>query len=204
MARSSMAALIARERLLINDTLPFGSGQIWTDDQIQDVMDESRADTKNQVMIPKPTFTGSTIQYLDYYTELGGWEDDWIIKQYLINQVTPATSEPIAGHWTFSTTTLPPLYISGKLFDVYRSAADLLERQAAQWVLSYSMSVDGQNLQRGQVTTALQNLAKTYRMKQRAVAIHVTRTDVRGPDKNLVATGLGPLEIDYMGSGDGR
>ena len=199
MPRSTMAALIARVRLLIND--PAGASQVWTDDNIQDVLDASRADVKNEAMIPRPTFSGSTIQFLDYYTKLGDWEDDLVIKQYLITQVTPATSEPIAGHWAFSTTTLPPLFISGKTYDIYRSAADLLERQAAMWVLRYNVNVDGQSLQRGQVTTALQNLAKTYRMKQRAGAIHVVRTDIRQPGQ-LAGAGLGPLEIDYMADGN--
>lgn len=198
MPRSTMAALIARVRLLIND--PAGASQVWTDDNIQDVMDASRMDYRNEVLQPKPTFSGSTIQFLDYYHKLGDWEDDLVIKQYLINQVTPATSEPIAAHWTFSTTTLPPLYISGKTYDIYRAAADLLERQAAMWVLRYNVNVDGQSLQRGQVTTALQALAKTYRMKQRAGAINVTRTDIRQPS-GLAGAGLGALEIDYMAAG---
>lgn len=201
--RSSMAALIARVRVLINDTLPVNNGQIFTDQTIQDVMDESRQDYTSFVLEPRPTFSGSTIQWLDYYSELGGWEDDYVIKQYLINQVTPSLSEPISGHWQFSTTTLPPLYITGKLYDVYRSAADLLERQAAQWVLRYSMSVDGQNLQRGQVATALQTLAHTYRRKQRAMSIQLKRTDI-GNQENLLSAAGGPTEIDYMADGNGH
>ena len=204
MARSTMAALIARVRLLINDVQPAGNGQIFTDDQIQDVMDASRLDVKNGITIPKPTFTGATIQFLDYWTELGDWEDDLVLKQYLVNTVTPATSENIVGHWTFSQTTLPPLYISGKTYDVYRSAADLLERQAAQWVLSYSMTVDGQSLQRVQVTTALLNLAKQYRMKQRAKNISLIRTDVTKATRLAGGGLLGPLEIDYMADGKGN
>ena len=204
MARTTMAALIARVRLLVNDTQPAGNGQVWTDDQIQDVMDASRLDVKNLSLKPMPTFTGSTIQYLDYYAPMGDWEDDLVIKQYLITVVTPATSENIVGHWTFSQTTLPPLYISGKTYDVYRSAADLLERQAAQWVLSYSMTVDGQSLQRGQVVTALQNLARTYRMKQRVRNISLTRTDVTKATRLAGGGLLGPLEIDYMADGKGR
>lgn len=201
--RSTMANLITRVRLLINDTLPAGSGQIFTDQQVQDVMDESRADFKNEVMIPKPTFSGSTIQFLDYYTHLGGWEDDYVLKQFLVNVVTPGVVEPIAGHFQFAATTLPPVYISGKLFDVYRSAADLLERQAAQWVLRYNANVEGQSLQRSQAAMALQKLATTYRMKQRAHVLHLTRTDIRSQE-NMAGSGLGPLEIDYMGSGDGH
>lgn len=200
--RSTMSALIARVRLLVND--PAGASQVFADQDIQDVMDESRVDYKNSVLTPKPTFTGSTIQFLDYWHELGGWEDGYTIKQYLINTVTPATSEPIAAHWTFSTTTLPPLYLSGSLHDIYRAAADLLERQAAQWMLRYDATMDGQSVRRSQVIDNIQKIVKSYRMKQRAGTISVMRTDTQRPGGTLAGIGLGPTSIDYMGSGDGR
>ena len=196
--RSSMASLIARVRFLVND--PSGPSQVFADQDIQDVMDESRLDVKNEVMIPKPTYSGSSIQFLDYYSRLGGgWEDDFSIKQYLVNPVTPSLSEPIAGHWQFATTTLPPLTISGKVFDVYRSAADLLERWATKWALSYNISVDGQSLQRSQAAPALLNQARSYRMKQRAHVIQTTRSDLRST--STAAQALGAQEIDLMGSG---
>ena len=197
-ARATMAALIARVRLLTND--PEGSSSIFADQDIQDVLDESRIDIKNGSMEPKPTFSGATIQYLDYYTALGGWEDDLIIKQYLINVVTPSLSEPIAGHFAFATTMLPPLYISGKTYDVYRAAADLLERWAARVVLNYDFSSDGQSFKRSQAADALQKLAVTYRRKQRAGSITVGRSDLTGASP-LSNVGLGPTELDYIASG---
>src|SRR5581483_3272951 len=163
--RSSMAALIARVRVLLND--PAGVSQIFDDQTIQDVMDESRIDVVNGVLVPKPTYSGASIQFLNCYSEVGGWEDDYVLKQYLTVTVTPSAVEPIAGHFQFSGTTLPPIYITGKLHDCYCAAADLLERQAAKWTLSYDVNVDGQSLKRSQAAVALQNLARTYRMKQR-------------------------------------
>ena len=201
--RPTMAAIILRVRLLINDTLPVGQGQIFSDQQIQDVLDSTRQDLRYLALAPAPTYTGSTINYLDYYADLTDWEDDLTLWQWRINAVTPATSENIVGHWTFAQTTLPPVYLIGKTYDIYRCAADLLERQAAQWALRYSMSVDGQSLQRSQVLTMLVELAKTFREKQRAHVIGVTRSDLTNKAQNG-DLGLGPLPIDYMGSGDGR
>jgi len=194
--RTTMATLITRLRVLIND--PASATQVFSDQTIQDVMDESRTDIVNQSLIPKPTFTGSTVQYLNYYAELGGWESDWVTKQYLVNVVSPSIAEEIAGHWAFSTTTLPSVYITGKVFDVYRAAADLLERQAAQWSLNFSFSSDGQSFQRAQVAPALLNLAKSYRMKQRPKTMGLYRSDLAGDREDL---GLGPTAIDYIGSG---
>ena len=192
-------SLIPRVRLLIND--PAGTAQTFADQDIQDVLDESRQDIYNMPLLPKITYSGNTPLWLDYETDLGGWEDGMVLRQFLTVIVTPATIEPIVGHWTFTLTTLPPVFVSGHLYDVYRAAADLLERWAAKWVLAYSMTVDGQGLQRAQVSHALQTLAKTYRQKQRPTNITLVRSDVHRAPRFSPANALGPQEIDYMGSG---
>lgn len=199
--RPSMASLIARERLLIND--PAGASQTFDDQSIQDIMDESRVNVRYMALAPAPTYSGSTLLYLDYYSDYGGWESDITFWQYLTVQVTPTVSENIVGHWTFAQTTLPPVLCVGKLFDVYRSAADLLERWAAKWAMSYNVSVDGQSLQRSQVQLQMLTLAKTYRMKQRPVSSAMTRSDLlrAGHGSGL---DLGPRDIDFFASGDGR
>lgn len=197
--RTTMASLIARVRLLIND--PSGASQIFADQDVQDVLDESRQDIYNMSLNPKITYSGNTPLWLDYETELGGWEDGMVLRQFLTVIVTPATIEPIVGHWTFTNTTLPPVFVSGHLFDVYRAAADLLERWAARWVLRYNVVADGQNMSRAQVSHALQTLATTYRRKQRPTTIILNRSDVHRPARFAAASGLGPQEIDYMGSG---
>lgn len=197
--QTMQTSLIPRVRLLIND--PAGTSQTFADQDIQDVLDESRQDIYNMPLNPKITYSGNTPLWLDYETDLGGWEDGMVLKQFLTVIVTPATIEPIVGHWTFTATTLPPVFISGHLFDVYRAAADLLERWAAKWVLRYSMSVDGQSFQRGNVNVDLQKLAMTYRQKQRPTNITLTRGDVHRAPRFSPANALGPQEIDYMGSG---
>jgi hypothetical protein len=194
-ARSTMAALILRVRDLIND--PAGTSQIWSDNQIQDVLDESRIDVINGDLRPRATFSGTTIQYLDYFSNYGSWEDGMVLKQYLTVVVTPSAIEPIVGHFTFSANTFPPVFVTGKNYDIYRAAADILERWAAKWTLSYDMSVGGQTFRRGQAADALQKLAKTYRMKQRPSSIYMRRGDLTG-GKELVRDLLGPKEIDYM------
>jgi len=202
MARASMAALITRVRDLIND--PAGGSQVWSDDQIQDVMDESRLDIVNQIMTPKPTYTTGQILFLNYYTAMGGWEDDYVIKQYLYNTVTPNTLESIAGHFAFNSTTLPPLYITGKQHDIYRAAADLLERWAAKSLQQFAFSSDGQSFQPQQVVDNISKLVKLYRGKQQARTISMARTDLRAGSDPSSLTGRyhnGQI-IDYLASGE--
>jgi hypothetical protein len=200
-ARATLAPLISSVRVLVNDTLPVGNGQIFTDDVIQSVLDEGREDITNRALTPRPTYANSGMQYLDYYSDLGGWEDGMVLKQNLSIVVTPSAIEPIAGHFQFAANTFPPVYITGLLHDRYRAAADLLERLAAQWVLSYSMTVDGQSLQRGQPVRALLLLAKSYRTKQRPRTITMKRGDFAGAGGEDDALSLAPRNIDYYASG---
>src|SRR5882757_9447673 len=188
-ARTSMAALISRVRLLINDTLLVGNGQVFDDDTIQGVLDEGRDDIVNKALKPVPTYSGSAIQYLDYYSEYGGWESDYVLKQYMTVVVTPSSVEPIVGVFTFSTSIFPGVYITGKQHDVYRASADLL--------------VGGQQFKRSQAADLLLNLARSYRMKQRPKSILMTRSDIKsnGEDGEL---SLKATAIDYMASGNGN
>lgn len=198
--RATMAPLIARVRLLISDSPPPGTPPVFFDQDIQDVLDEGRVDVFNMPLVPKETFSGATILYLDYETDLGGWEDGYTLRQFLTQTVTPSVLEPIAGHWSFAASTFPPVFITGRLYDVYRAAADLLERWAAKWVLRYSATVDGQGLQRSQVTRNLQLLAVTYRKKQRAGVISMRRSDLNAGGQS-VQSRLAETELDRMASG---
>jgi hypothetical protein len=195
--RSTMASIITRVRLLINDTA--GASQIFDDQNIQNVLDDSRLDISNAALQPYVSFSGGTPVYLDYYHNLGSWEDNVVLKQFLTVLVTPSASEPIAGHWSFAATTLPPVYITGSTHDIYRAAADLLERWAARLVLEFDFTSDGQSFHRSQAATALQNLAKTYRRKQRPTSIAMVRDDIVAGKQD--ALGLGPHAIDYMAKG---
>ena len=199
--RPSMSALIQRVRLLVND--PSGVNQTFTDQDFQDILDESRVNVRYLPLAAAPTYTGSTLQYLDYYADFGGFEDSVALFQYLTIPITPTTSENIVGHWTFAQTMYPPVFLNGNAFDVYRSAADILERWAAKWAMAYNVSLDGQSLARSQVMTNMLSLAKAYRMKQRPVTSAMIRSDLlnkghgTGPD-------LGPTGKDFYVSGDGR
>jgi len=193
--RNTMLPLISRVRVMIND--PSGASQIFTDQDIQNVMDESRLDLYNEPLEYAPTYVSGSIQWLSYWHKLTNFEDGMVLKQYLTTTVTPSVIDPINGFFTFAASTFPPVYLTGSVHDIYRASADLLERWAAKWVLQFSFSSDGQSFQRAQASHALQTLAKTYRMKQRAGSINITRSDL-GLGGNTATVGLGPTEIDYM------
>src|SRR5260221_3474221 len=196
--RSTMANLIARVRLLIND--PAVASQVFTDQDIQNVMDESRLDLNNEPLETAPTYASGTIQWLNYWHSLTNWEDGMVFKQYLSVTETPASIDPIAPLFVFAAIRFPPVFVTGSVHDIWRSAADLLERMAARWVLQFNFTSDGKSFQRAQASTHLLSLAKVYRMKQRAGSISMTRSDLASGDEQ-VGDLLAAKPIDYMASG---
>lgn len=197
--RSTMAALIARERILLND--PAGASQTFTDQTIQDVLDESRLKLRYLPLQASPTYSGATVQYLDYYTPKGSGnlEDDYTLWQYLTVAVTAVAVEPIVGHFVFAATTLPPVYLLGKSYDIYRAAADLLERQAAMYAARFDFTSDGQSFHISQAVAQLQKLALTYRAKQRVQVARGVRDDLAVGDSQ--AGNGGPIANDYFAKG---
>lgn len=160
--RASMAALIARVRTLIYDP----QATAFADQQVQDALDNGwRVEQRFVPLIPRPTFEpGGGILYLDYYADTPNWEDDILLQDMSYNALTPATAEPIPGHWTFA---VQPNGIgvraTGKTYDLYGAAADLLDSWAAQVKLDFSFTQDRDQFQRMQRFQMITDLALKYR-----------------------------------------
>lgn len=174
--RASMADLIARVRLLIND--PAGAGQAFADQEIQDALDRHRSDVRYLELTGGETVAqGGAVSYLDYFADRGDWEADEKLYDSSFAELAPATSDRLTGHWTFAANTDPPVSIVGKSYDVYAAAADLLETWAAKEKLSFDFATDGQSFSRSQKVAALLSLAREYRRRQRPVSVGMVRSD---------------------------
>jgi len=110
--RNTMAQLIARIRLMIND--PPGGSQQFDDQQIQDTLDESRDDLRYEGEIIAPSIVNNALTnnqpstiFADYYSKYGWWEQDVVLQAYSNGAawavVTPVVSDYIVGHWQFET-----------------------------------------------------------------------------------------------------
>src|SRR5579884_1118025 len=140
--RSTMTALIARVSLMIGDP----TNAQFTTQNVQDYLDLNRDDVRYESLAIAPSIvntasTGnqaSTI-FADYYSSFGYWEDDVVLQGYFNGAawvvLTPVASENLVGHWAFETNVftsgtvpgqLPPVFATGKVYDVYAAAADLL------------------------------------------------------------------------------
>lgn len=178
MPRTSMAALITRTRRLIGD--PAGASQVWSDDEIQDALDAHRTDVRYLELREAETIqSGGGVVYLNYYAPFGDWEDDETLTYGgTWATVTPSAQDLLIGKWTFSSNQNPPVYLTGKSFDLYGAAADLLEAWAAKAKLEYTFSPDRGQFVRSQKHQMLLTQAATYRAKQRVASVALVRSDV--------------------------
>jgi hypothetical protein len=183
--RSTMADLIARVRQLIGDPNPPASGQTmqFQDQDVQDVLDMGRVNVRNALLRPTVTLTTSgVLDYEDYYADMGNWEADVTIQDGHFNVVTDyASADYLTGHWNWNLASpgkIPPLFITGKYYDIYGAAADLLERWAAVWLRSYDFTSDGQSFKRSQAAQAMLTLAQQYRKQSLVHTIPMVRDDL--------------------------
>lgn len=214
--RSTMANLITKVRSLIND--PAGGSQVWTDQDVQDQLDRTRLDIRYEALTAAPVLLNAastnnqpSVIWSDYYSRYQWWEDDVVIQGVNVGTsaawivLTPVASENFYGHWQFENSVFttgtvpgqyPPVFATGKSFDVYMAAANLLEMWAAKYALAYAFSADGQKFDRQQILPALTNMANTYRKQARAVSATPLRMDLQ------TSTGRHVEHVPLLGSND--
>lgn len=196
--RSTMSDLITRVSIMIGDP----TNAQFTTQQVQDYLDEHRDDVRYEGLAIAPSIvnTASTNNqpetiFADYYSKFGWWEQDVVLQGQGSNDaawvvLTPVASDYIVGHWQFELTPfvngtvpgqLPPVFATGKVYDPYAAAADLLEFWAAVLAGSYDVTVDGQTLRRSQLMQAKLTLATTYRRRAKPLVAKQNRHDVMAP-----------------------
>lgn len=183
--RASMSDLIARVRLMISDPNPAPTGQTmqFQDTDVQDVLDMTRVNVRNAVLRPAPILVSNgVINYTDYFADIGNWESDVTIQDAHFAILSDmSASDYLTGHWTWSLASpgkIPPIFITGKFYDIYSAAADLLERWAAAWARSYAITIDGQAMQRQQVAQAMREQARLYRKQAQPRTLPMVRSDM--------------------------
>jgi hypothetical protein len=162
MARATMAALIGQVRALVDDT---GGAPVWSDDQVQVFLDETRAEVRYVPLTPLETRTPTGVQYLEYRAAQGWWEDTVTLVSGGYVTLTPATSYLQLGVWTFAVDTLPPVLVSGRCYDVYGAAVSLLMAWLAKLKGEFDFTADGASFRRSQKVAAVQGLIALYQSK---------------------------------------
>ena len=203
--RTTMAALISKVRLLIND--PAGASQQFTDNEVQDALDDWRRDVRYEQLTPAPTLSNvggvandpsqpgiAEYNWTDYYSSFQWWEQGEVLSDGHFITLTPASSDELVGHWTFNLPTpgqYPPIFITGRVFDIYAAAADLLEMWAARLLSNIDFTADGQSFRLSQMSAGKQKMADIYRRRTLPTVAKQVRRDLNSPDTSTEVTLLG-------------
>jgi hypothetical protein len=215
--RPTLSAQIAKVRQLIAD--PSSASQQFDDQTIQDQLDQNREDIWYDPLKMAPAIVNAastnnvpTMIYADYYSNYTWWEQDIVLQGNSTSThaawvvLTPVASDLIVGHWSFEQATLaalfasgtfpgqyPPVWATGKSFDIYAASADLCEMWGAYLAGAYDIVADGQNLRRSQLMQAKMNLANIFRKSAKPKVVKMTRRDI--------APEVDSKSVPVMGSG---
>jgi hypothetical protein len=179
MARETMAALIAKLRLMVND--PLGATQRFSDDQLQDILDANREDIRQMALEPADTIAANgATTWLDWFSPLGGaWETGATLQNSSWQSLTADSAELLIGVWHFNAAQSLPMYVTGRLYDLHAAAADVIELKMAQAAEDFDFSADGGSYSLSQKLRGLQTMLNTHRSKARVSTAVLMRGDTR-------------------------
>ena len=121
-----MAGLILRLRRLIGEPISAD----YADHDLAEIIDRFRIDVRYRELTPVDTIApGGAVTYLEYWADVGDWEVDAQLTSGTYAVLTPTTSDPDLGRWTFASHQAAPVYLTGKTFDLYAAAAELLDQK---------------------------------------------------------------------------
>ena len=192
-----MTALIARVSLYINDS----TNATFTQQTVQDELDRTRQLVRYELLTPAPDIvppaSGTAPAQFNWATYISRYTD-WEANEFLQGNLpggiswqllTPLTSDELTGRWTFDVTLptistnipaqLPPVFISGFVYDPYLAAASLLEIWAAQLADAFDFTSDGQTFKRSQRMQGKLALAREYRMRAKPTVTQIVRSDMQ-------------------------
>jgi len=194
-----MVPLVGEVRDLIGD--PDNGSPQFNNQQVQNALDESRSDVRYELLVAAPTITNTANQaffvWIDYYSRFQYWEIDAAVVQWGdYTQRSPVATEFINGHWQFNyiiapgqlppnadaPAQIPPLYVTGRTFDIYAAAVKLLKMLKAKYALTtFNFSANGQNFQAGTIFQTLGGLIADYSRKIIPTQIALVRDDIDLP-----------------------
>ena len=207
--RSTMSDLIARVSLMIGDT----SNATFTTQQVQDWLDRTVQIVRYELLTAAPDIdpatasTSAAFNWATYVSRYQDWEADAVLQagipagtpSYNWGILTPVTSDYLRGIWTFDVTLptiatdipaqMPPVFITGHVYDPYLAAALLLEMWAAQVADAFDFTSDGQMFRRSQRLQAKLALARQYRQWAKVVTVDMERRDLQA------ASALQPVRL---------
>lgn len=165
-ARTSMRGIIAAFRTAIGDV---GTTHVFTDLELQAFLDERASAVGATALLADPVRTGSPVVFRAPY---GWWEGAASLTNSSGGALTAdgALTDAVLGTWAFATAPSGDVYITGRYFDFWGSAANALESWAAKVALEFDFATDQQSFSRSQKREGLLMVAREFGRRARQPA----------------------------------
>jgi len=190
-ARAGMVELIQELRVATEagtEDYSVNGTAYWTDDQIQDILDEHRQMIVREPMRVVSFNNGGTIEYKDYFWQHGPVERH--DGSEIIFRIEDSNGSAIgSGDWsinypskqvTFSADQAAGTrYLTYRTFDLERAAAKIWNIKASHVAGRYDVETDNHKLKRNQLVKEYRNMADRFMRQAQPRVSRVIRGDAR-------------------------
>ena len=175
--REPLRPLIARLRREVGDE---GTDPMWTESELAEALEEYSCVVRYLPLRPHQTrLPNGTVQDLDFESGTQWWETDAIVVNGSWTTVTPTSFDHVRGRVSFASHQVSALYISGKHYDLYRAAENVIDQSIAKLKRrAIDMSDTNGSLKRNQQIQTLLELKRGVQAKQTPGTGHMVRSDV--------------------------
>lgn len=116
------------------------------------------------------------VEYKKWKACEGGWGNDAVFQDGSWAYITPATSDPINGRWTFATHQ-QAVFLTGYVYDIYMACASLVRQYISTNAASLiDFTADGLTVRGSQTGDAMQKLAATFEQRARVRTAKIVRS----------------------------
>jgi hypothetical protein len=167
-----------------------GTINFWDDDQVEEILDRHRKDVYTEQLGQFPrSVGGGTLEYYEFRSRYGHFEKtDGGTAVFVVEDSLGAdsASADYAVDYVKGVVTFTPdqagsaRFLTGRYYDVYGAAAELLRSWATKEKLEFTFSTDGQSFQRRQKAEMLMQMAAEYEQQAWPVTMTQVRTDLSG------------------------
>lgn len=182
MARSGMYDLILRVRNL-TDTAGTAGTAIWTDEEIEDTLDDHKYRVHREELEREKTYlTNTTYEYKIFHSRFRDFEQGTACFQVAdsAGSARVLTTDYTADYQRGVVTTVADqagttLYLTGWSYDLNGAAADLWRMRAGKVSSYYSVDMDGHRLSRSDWFKHCSEMAEMYDRRSRPVTVRPWR-----------------------------
>ncbi len=187
-ARSGMADIISQVRQLANTgtaDYTVGSVSMWSDDQLQTILDRVRVEVWDEPVSVVPTVnSGGTTEYKEYRLPRAWWEQTtggtaiFYLRDSSGARIGTAnyTIDYQYGRVSFGADQAGSVrYVTGRSYDVYEAAARVWEQKAAHVADQFDFSADGASFKNSQRVAQYLSMARQMRSQSNSGGVSTAR-----------------------------